>query len=267
MRSSFGRAMSLLAVGLLTCIFAVSAVAAGEQGRGSFARTFKVNGPVQLHLDTGAGDVVVRAGDPGTVLVKGVIHIEGSLFGEATEAEEKAHYFESNPPIRQEGNLIRIGAGQSGEEGSGQIRAFPKYVSIDYELNVPADTQLAAKSGSGDFLVAGIQGPVRIEDGSGDLKLDSVRGTVRITTQSGDVSLERSGSNGIEVETGSGDITLRLPAPGGFDLNLQTASGDISIDPQFEVERSVSKKHVQGKVRGGGARVQITTGSGDIRVK
>jgi hypothetical protein len=201
------------------------------------------------------------------VLVKGIIHIEGSILGEAAAAEEKAHYFESNPPIQQEGNLIRIGAGEGHEEGSGQIRAFPKYVSIDYELTVPADTQLAAKSGSGDFSVAGIQGPVRIEDGSGDLKLDSVRGTVRITTQSGDVSLDRSGSDGIEVEAGSGDITLRLPSQGGFDLTLQTGSGDISIDPQLEVERSGSENQMHGKVRGGGTRVQITTGSGDIRVK
>lgn len=267
MRYSFGRAMSLLAVGLLPCIFAVSAVAAGEQVRGSFARTLKVNGPVQLHLDTGAGDVVVRAGEPGTVLVKGIIHIEGSILGEVAAAEEKAHHLESNPPIRQEGNLIRIGAGEGREEGSGQIRAFPKYVSIDYELTVPVDTRLTAKTGSGDLSVAGIQGPVRIEDGSGDLKLDSVRGTVRITTQSGDVSLDRSGSDGIEVETGSGDITLRLPSPGGFDLNLQTASGDISIDPELTVERSIDENHLHGKVRGGGARVQITTGSGDIRVK
>ena len=81
------------------------------------------------------------------------------------------------------------------------------------------------------------------------------------------MSLDRSGSDGIEVETGSGDITLRLPSPGGFDLNLQTASGDISIDPELTVERSIDENHLHGKVRGGGARVQITTGSGDIRVK
>lgn len=267
MKHSVGRAMSLLAVGLLPCIFAVSAAAGGEQVRGSFARTLKVTGPVRLHLDTGAGDVVVRVGDPGSVLVKGIIHIEGSILGDPAEAEEKVHYFESNPPIQQEGNLVRIGAEEGREGAGGHIRAFPKYVCIDYEIVAPVDTSLSAKTGSGDFSVAGIQGPVRIEDGSGDLKLDSVRGAVRITAQSGDVTLEQSGADGIEVETSSGDIALRLPAQKGFDLELQTASGDFSIDPELVMERSMGENHVRGKVRGGGARVRISTGSGDIRLR
>jgi hypothetical protein len=266
MRQFVGRAMSLLALGLLPCILAVSAVAGEEQVAGSFARTLRVTGPVRLHLDTGAGDVAVRTGNPGAVLVRGIIRIEGSLFGDPAEARQKAHYLESNPPIQQDGNLIRIGAGEGQEEGSAHLRPFPKYICIDYEIEAPVDTQLAAKTGSGDFSVAGIQGPVRIEDGSGDLKLDSVRGAVRITAGSGDVSLDQSGAGGMEIETGSGDIALRLPAQGGFDLDLQTASGDISIDPELAIERT-GENHLRGKVRGGGARVQIATGSGDIRLR
>lgn len=238
--------------------------ATGEQSKGSFERTLKVNGPVQLHIDSGSGDVRVRPGERGTVRVKGIIHTSGGIFGESSEADERVHEIELNPPIQQDGNLIRIGFAKGLGESSHLL--FPKYVSIDYEIDAPEETQINSKTGSGDYWISGLKGPATIETGSGDIKMESVLGKIRITAGSGDVVLEGSGAEGIQIETGSGDVVLRLPAQAGYDLSARTSSGDIHVNPKYSETVTVTDNEAHGKLNGGTKPLELRTASGDISI-
>src|ERR1700758_776471 len=73
---------------------------------GRFERTFQVSGPVDLEVLTRSGDVTVRGGSAGSVSIIGRIHVGNSwLTGDRrTEVQE----IEKNPPLRQNGNSIRI---------------------------------------------------------------------------------------------------------------------------------------------------------------
>jgi putative adhesin len=240
--------------------------AASQSFRRAFERIYKVSGPVQLHIRTESSDVVVRPSQTGQVRVKGIIHISGSILGDATAAEQKAREIGANPPIQQDGNLIRIGLMKDAKSDE-DLQAFPKYVSIDYEVETPADTQVNSKTGSGDYSISGLQGPVTIETGSGDVKIDSVKGKVRITTGSGDVNLEGSGAEGIQVETGSGDVSLHLPSQAGYELKAHTGSGDIDLGPSLAQSVSVTENEAHGKINGGTHPLDVQTGSGDISIK
>jgi hypothetical protein len=75
--------------------------------KGSFERSLKVSGPVDLEVSTSSGDIAIRPGEAGTVRISGKIQAHDNW--DDGNAEKKVRYLEQNPPIEQDGNHIRIG--------------------------------------------------------------------------------------------------------------------------------------------------------------
>src|SRR2546423_105954 len=93
---------------------------------GTFDRSFQVNGPVDLEVLTRSGDITVRNGSSNTVSIHGKIHqgnswLEGNRKGDVEELQK-------NPPLRQNGNSIRIDY------------VNLRNISVDYEITVPEST-------------------------------------------------------------------------------------------------------------------------------
>jgi len=70
-----------------------------------------------------------------------------------------------------------------------------------------------------------------------------------------------------KLEAGSGNVTLRLPSTAAFDLHAHTGSGAIESDHPITVQGKVNRHELRGKVRGGGAPLEVSTGSGNIRIE
>ena len=233
---------------LLASIVAVPAHGA----EGSFERTLAVTGPVELDVSTGSGHISVRAGDSSTVHINGTIKAGKSWHLDEAEAERKVRYLESNPPIEQHGNFIRIGRIEDHE--------LAHNISISYDVVVPIETRLRSQTGTGSQSVEGIQGPVkagtgsgsvkvenigdevRAETGSGDVQVDSVKGATHASTGSGSIRASGIGSSFV-ASTGSGSIKLEQTGPG--DGKVETGSGSVEL------------QNVRGALR-------VRTGSGDI---
>lgn len=229
--------------------------AADEQAvEGSFDRTLKVTGTVDLEVKTGAGSIQVRPGDGGTVRVTGKIRARDSRW-DGLSAAEKVKRIEANPPIVQEGNVIRIGEIED--------RELRENVSISYELVVPAETKLRSSTGSGSQTIEGIRGPLDASTGSGSLTLSNIGGETRADTGSGSIELRgvqgslraSTGSGGIRgtgiggaitASTGSGSIELEQTAPGGIEAT--TGSGGVTVS-------------------GARGSLRVRTGSGSIRAQ
>ncbi|HEV3208023.1 MAG TPA: DUF4097 family beta strand repeat-containing protein [Terriglobales bacterium] len=268
LRSILPSALGALAIATLICAQALPAAAAAE---GKFERTLQVTGPVHMDLTTGSGDVEVRTGNSSQVQVTG--HIRSSEWF-AGNVEEKIKRLESNPPILQSGNDIRIGHIDDPE--------LRHNISISYVVIVPAETQLRAESGSGNQRVEGIRGPLEVSAGSGDLKISAIGGQVKAETGSGDVELNRvqgnvhartgSGSiradeigGGFEADSGSGHIMLRQTAPGS--VRVDTGSGGMELQG---VRGSLEAKAGSGTIRAEGSPTgtwSVHTGSGTVQLK
>ena len=233
-------------------------LAARPSEQKSFERTFKVAGAVELVVKTSSEDLKVRNGDDGQVLVQCILKTQNDNDSDDEDVEKAGQYIESHLPVRQEGNRILI-------DPLGN-REMLHHLNVEYELTVPPNSKLTYETGSGDLMVEGIRGPVDYSSGSGDVQIRSVQDGVRVHTGSGDVSLEDLGKGPIEVSTQSGDVSVRLDSKAGYDLAARTGSGDFSIGPEFTLEAGDTRSEVRGKVRGGGAPVNLRTGSGDIRV-
>ena len=218
---------------------------------GRFDRTLSVSGVVNLDLTTGSGDITIKAGGANQVVVHGTIHSSNWF----SNAETAVHQLESNPPIQQNGNSIRIGYDLPED--------VKRHISISYEITVPADAAVQAHSGSGGIGLEGVRGEVQAQTGSGDIRLRDLGGRAHVQTGSGgiraqdvaapfyghtgsgDIQAELTGSGDVDIQTGSGGVRLRGIRGG---LRARTGSGDISAD---------------GNVTGGW---QLHTGSGSIRL-
>jgi DUF4097 and DUF4098 domain-containing protein YvlB len=205
------------------------------RAEGHFDRTLAVNGSISLDVTTGSGDIVVKTGSSNQVVVHGRVHANiGWLFGGSDDSAIQK--VQSNPPIEQSGNSIRIGYNLPDD--------VKRHVSIDYEITVPADTTLQAHSGSGNVGVEGVRSAVELETGSGDIrardtgKLRAHTGSGNIRTEgvaapfsaqtgSGDIEADLTGSGDVDVHTGSGTIRVR-GVKGG--LRARTGSGNIETD-------------------------------------
>jgi DUF4097 and DUF4098 domain-containing protein YvlB len=106
-----------------------------------------------------------------------------------------------------------------------------------------------------------------LQTGSGGIRVDDIRGRVRARTGSGTIELQGQPTGDWNMTTGSGGITVRLPAQAAFDLNAHTSSGSIHTDRQVTVQGTVGRHDLRGTVNGGGFHLDLNTGSGSIRIE
>lgn len=125
---------------------------------------------------------------------------------------------------------------------------------------------LAIDTGSGSVSGSGVTAPeLRIDTGSGDIRLEGIRvPLLDLGAGSGSFQADLAGPlESVSVETGSGDVTLRLPDGTGATLDLDTGSGHFSIDVPIELLKR-GEGSLRGRIGDGRGRIHIETGSGDI---
>ena len=257
------------------------------EAEATFDRTLTFNGKLDLQVLNGAGNIHFTTGPAGHVRIHGRVH--SSRAGEAAQVNEIA----GNPPIVQNGDVVRIGA---------QHRLRTNHIQIDYEIEAPADSMLEAESGSGNITDEGVgqgaklttgsgdvratkllggfkvetgsgnitvrdagAGEAKAEAGSGDIEIDGVRGALKAQAGSGNIRVVGSPTTAWKLETGSGNVDL-TPGSAGLTLDAFTGSGRISSERAMEMKTSAHGHQMTGQLNGGGPSVQIETGSGDIRV-
>jgi len=94
-----------------------------------------------------------------------------------------------------------------------------------------------------------------------------VAGPIDVETDSGGIRMEQTVAAPVRAKADSGGATLRLASNGGYDLDLSSDSGRISVVPEMTVRGTISRQHTKGKVRGGGSLVDIRVDSGNIDVQ
>lgn len=234
----------------LALVLCTSTAVFASSPQGTFEKTLQVSGPVDLDVLTHSGDVTVRAGSSGTVVIRGKIFV-GNRWMEGRR-DSDVHSIEQNPPIRQDGNSIHI-----------DYVNFHN-ISVDYEITVPAQTTVRTHSGSGDQIIEGTHGNVDSQTGSGDVKLRSVSGQISLQTGSGNIRAQEI-SGAVRGGTGSGDVEIAESGPG--DIDLHTGSGNLTargVQGGFHGETGSGDVTAEGTQ---GGSWEIRTGSGNVHVR
>ena len=270
---------------LATAALALAAVPALAT-EATFERTLTVNGRVELSVGTGSGSIHITHGSGNQV------HVFGRVKSSWGGSDEKVREIAANPPIEQTGNIVRIGIHHENLHN----------ISIDYEIEAPAESYLDAGSGSGNVVDDGVGENAKLSTGSGNIHATGLQGGFSVGTGSGDIYAEQSAGGDVKAETGSGNIELKnlrgaLKATTGsgnikaggaptaswkletgsgnaelwvgdapMTLDAESGSGSIHTDREMLTQGSSDRHHVTGKLNGGGPTVRVETGSGDIRV-
>jgi len=274
----------LLATWMGLTVLWMAAPARGAEA--TFERDLTVNGRVQLTVATGSGSIHLSPGADGHVHIYG--HVRSSWGGNDDMVREIAVH----PPIEQTGNIVRIGTQHTNLHN----------ISIDYEIEAPANSFLDAGTGSGSVNDEGVGADAKLHTGSGGVHATGLSGGYSLSTGSGSIYAEGSGDGDVKAETGSGTIELHsvhgalkavtgsgsIKADGtpvgpwhletgsgsvelwtngaAFTLDASTGSGGIRCDREIAGQSDSEKHHLAGRVSGGGPLVHIQTGSGSIRV-
>jgi DUF4097 and DUF4098 domain-containing protein YvlB len=247
---------------------------------------------VDLDIQTDSGGITVTPGGAGTVHIHAVLKGQHGWF-DSGDVEHRIRELERNPPIEQNGNRIRIGYVHD--------RDLLKNVSMRLEIQTPRESKVRARADSGGIRVEGIQGPadchtdsggidvrdlgsevraaadsggIRIENvkgsayarvDSGGIEANGIAGPIDAETDSGGIRLAQTSAAPIRAKADSGGVTIRLASNAGYDVNVESESGHISVR-DVTVNGEISKRHIEGKIRGGGPTVNVKVDSGDVSV-
>ena len=252
----------------------------------TFERDLTVSGRADLTIENGSGYIHLTSGPSGRV------HVFARVKSYWGGSDEKVREIADHPPIEQTGNIVRIGLHHEGFHN----------ISIDYEIQAPADCFLNAASGSGSIADDGVGVNAKLTTGSGSIRATALQGGFSLGTGSGTIYAEQTGSGNVEAQTGSGSIELKnvngglraqtgsgsvkvsgtpaaswriITGSGGvelwtgnaaFTLDASTGSGGVHSDRDIVTQGSLDRHHVMGKIGGGGPMVRVQTGSGGVRI-
>ncbi|HEY1767733.1 MAG TPA: DUF4097 family beta strand repeat-containing protein [Terracidiphilus sp.] len=272
------------ALALFLGLGAFAMAAAAEEA--TFERDLAVSGRAELTVATGSGSIHLTPSDNGRIHIFG--HVHSSWGANDADVREIA----THPPIEQTGNIVRIGERHQNLHN----------ISIDYEIQAPANAFLDAATGSGSVTDDGVGANAKLNTGSGGIHATGLQGGFSVETGSGSIYAEQTGDGDVRAETGSGSIELRSlhgalrahTGSGGIkaagtptgpwrldtgsgsielwtngaplELDASTGSGRIDCDREMMEQTSSEKHHLSAKIGGGGPLVRAETGSGSIRI-
>jgi hypothetical protein len=163
----------------------------------------------RLEVVTTAGRVTVRGSDaPG-------VSVTRSTFREPVAPEEA---------VRRDGDLLQIRSRCPQEDTAAPCR-------IDYDITVPRATLVTLLAASGDLTTTGLTGPLAARSVSGTVRLDRHRSSSTVAeSTSGDVAVDLlDRPETLSVTTVSGDVRVRVPDEGPYELDATTVSGDVEL--------------------------------------
>lgn len=148
------------------------------------------------------------------------------------------------------------------KNGSGNIDVNGRHGKVEFSLgsgeaNVKGQIQkLVGETGSGSMKVNGKIDDLELKSGNGSITVTGKVREAELKTGSGDINVtyQTPPKNGkLEVNTGSGDAIIQLPAKSKVVTSLKSGNGDISNELGDSPDASF--------------KISMKTGSGDLKIK
>lgn len=226
-----------LAAAVSLAAFVTTAVPAAAQSRQeeTFDRTVTLQPGGTLRLRTFSGRVNIRGTDGNQV----VIH--------AIRRGRPDRLRDIQIEVIESGNQVEVNANHQARE-----RDNDNVVETDFEIQVPSQTRLDINSFSAPIVVTNVQGPHRLKTFSADIQLDAA---------------SWRDQDGLDADSFSGDVRLRLPANARGVVSFDSFSGRFESDLPVTL-RTSNRRNFSGDLNGGGNatfRFKTFSGSAEIR--
>jgi len=198
-------------------------------------RTFTLQPGGTLRLKTFSGRVRITGGAGDQVVIK------------AVRRGRQDRLDEIKLEVTQSGNTINVDANHRLVE-----RRNDNVVETDFDIQVPAGTQLDIKTFSAPVTVVGVTETQRIDGFSSDIRVETSQWT--------------DGSD-LDINTFSGDVTLRLPDNARGEIDFNSFSGRFESDLPVTLSNS-NRRNFRGSLNGGGSGdFKLKTFSGSVSIR
>jgi hypothetical protein len=166
------------------------------------------------------------------------------------------------------------------EVGEGRVRIETRAPSsrgmggheVRYTVRVPAGVHVDLRTVNGGVRLTGLDGAVRARATNGGIVGRGLQAQVvegRVTNGGVEVELlTLLGPEGrVELGSTNGGIRLDLPADSRATLSARAVNGGVQADNlALTITGEQTRRRVEGTLNGGGARVELSTTNGGVRV-
>ncbi len=204
-----------------------------------------ITGSVQIHFSTDKGDFSAhqidgditadgRCNDLTLSEIHGKIALNGDIFGEA-------HMENLAGPVHLHTSVTDL-----------ELASLPGDMTLNEE----------------DLRVTEAKGNVRVTTHSKNVDLSQIYGDAYVEDRDGNITLEPAGTYNVDAKStsGKGDIELSLPPNASASITAYTHNGDILSDYPVSLPEGESKK-AAFSVGSGGAKINLSTDVGDVRIR
>ncbi len=141
---------------------------------------------------------------------------------------------------------------------------------VRYHVRAPKNALINVSNTNGLVTVTALGGKVVAHTTNGGVKGSGLSGGVDARSTNGGVTIEMAsvGSDPISLETTNGGVSLALPDRAKATVTASCTNGGISVGSldNFEVTEK-SRRHLEGKLNGGGTMVELHTTNGGVRLR
>lgn len=205
-------------------------------------KTLQVESPVTLSVQTFQGNITVKSGQAGKVIVKSEITAWGN-----SDADAQAALKDITVVIEQKDKDIKVSVDQAAVVD--MLHIGPRGGAVNFTITVPPETAVTLNSTQGSLSLTGTSGNSDLKTEFGNLSLTDVTGDIKGKSGNGDVTAENIGAGGL-ISLSSDFGALSVQNAKGSDITLATSNGSMT-----------GLKNVQAT-----GLLKITTEFGDIRL-
>jgi DUF4097 and DUF4098 domain-containing protein YvlB len=105
---------------------------------------------------------------------------------------------------------------------------------------------------------------------NGGIKGDGLSGHIEANTTNGgvEIGLASVSDGGVRLETVNGGVQLQLPRTAKADISARVVNGGVRVDEDLGLEQigEKSRRRREGRLNGGGSRIELSTTNGGIRI-
>ncbi len=222
-------------------------------------KTYTLDATGRLEIDNVNGRIRVEPTEGATVDITALKKARGATPEQAKASLERATIVDSvNAGVVKVETKITRRQGISFNGGN---------LQVEYTVKVPAGAEVRLTTVNGGIEIAGLKGRVTAETTNGGVEARGLSGQLHATTTNGGLDIDLAGLSeaGVRLQCTNGGIKVRLPRDAKATISAQITNGGISSgDLPIDVTGETSRRRLEGRMNGGGPRVQIEGTNGGI---
>lgn len=230
----------------------------GSEETAQWHKAYQLDPNGRVEISNVNGRIIVEPSTGNTVDVTATKKARGGSPEAAKAALERATFAEdvSSSKVSIETKIARTEGIFNGNN-----------LTVDYAVKVPIGAEVKFTTVNGGIEITGLQGRVTAETTNGGVTTKNLAGQLEASTTNGglDIDFAKVPEGGVKLDCTNGSIKVHVPRDAKATIAASITNGGISSgDLQIEATGENTRRRLEGRLNGGGPRIQIEGTNGGI---